>query len=214
MGATMIELDVHLSQDGHLVVAHDADLAKTTNGVGRVHEMSLDQIKQLDAGQGECVPTLPEAVELARGRAQLYIELKGQRTPAPLARTLRDMRFADQAIVTSFYPWLVQKVKWLAPEVRASVLVGQWGKDEMAEWALAVGADYVHPAWENLAPAPHRLLTPGLLSNIRGCGLGIITWHEERPEELRELARLDVDGICTNTPDILSHILQEKKQLT
>jgi len=119
LGATMIELDVHLSRDERLVVVHDADLSKTTNGVGRVHEMSLDQIKRLDAGRGERVPTLPEAIELARGRAQLYIELKGQRTPAPLAQTLRDMRFADQAIVASFYPWLTQKVKWLAPEIRA-----------------------------------------------------------------------------------------------
>lgn len=145
MGATMLELDVHLSQDGHPVIIHDADLSRTTNGTGRVTELSLEQIKRFDAGQGEEVPTLPEVVELVRGRVELYLELKGQFTPDPVVEVLKSMHFTDEVIVGSFYPWLPQKVKWLAPEIRISVLVGQWGKDQMVEWALAVGADYVHP---------------------------------------------------------------------
>jgi glycerophosphoryl diester phosphodiesterase len=211
MGATMLELDVHLSRDGHPVVIHDAELSRTTNGTGRVADMSLEQIKRFDAGQGEQVPTFSEIIQLARGRAQLYVELKAQYTPGPVVETLRSMRFADQVIVGSFYPWLPQKVKWLAPEVRTSVLVGQWGKEEMVEWALAIGADYVHPCWENHDPQPHRLLGPNKVAEIRSHGLGIILWHEERPEELRELTRLDVGGICTNTPDVLSKILEEKR---
>jgi glycerophosphoryl diester phosphodiesterase len=76
------------------------------------------------------------------------------------------------------------------------------------EWVLAVEADYVHPCWEHASPAPHQLLTPALIAAIRQQGLGIVVWHEERPEELRELVRLDVDGICTNTPDLLASILR------
>ncbi len=76
MGATMLELDVHLSQDGHPVIIHDADLSRIANGNGRIRDMGLKQIKSFDAGQGERVPTLSEAIELARGRAELYIELK------------------------------------------------------------------------------------------------------------------------------------------
>jgi len=75
------------------------------------------------------------------------------------------------------------------------------------EWALAVEADYVHPCWERAAPAPHVLLTPELVASIHGHGLGIVVWHEERPEELRELVKLDVQGICTNSPDVLAGIL-------
>jgi glycerophosphoryl diester phosphodiesterase len=211
MGATMLELDVHLSRDGHLVVVHDPDLSRTTNGTGRVTDLSLAEIKHFDAGQGERVPTLSEVIELARGRVQLYIELKGQQTPAPLVEVLRSERFTDQVIVGSFNPWLPQKVKWLAPETSTSILVGEWGKEEMLDWALAVSADYVHPCWEDQDPQPHRLLTPDLLAQIRGQGLGIVVWHEERPEELDQLAQLDVDGICTNTPDVLSYILREKQ---
>lgn len=212
MGATMLELDVHLSRDGQPVVIHDAELSRTTNGTGRVADVSLEQIKRFDAGQGEQVPTLAEVIELVRGRAELYVELKGQYTPGPVVEILRSMRFADQVILGSFYLWLSQKVKWLAPEIRTSVLVGRWGKEEVVEWTLAVGANYVHPCWENHDPQPHRLLTPNMLAEIRSHGLGIILWHEERPEELRELVKLDVDGICTDTPDVLSRILREKQE--
>jgi glycerophosphoryl diester phosphodiesterase len=211
MGATMLELDVHLSRDGHLMVIHDPDLSRTTNGRGRVSEMPLEEIKRFDAGQGERVPTLPEVIELVRDRAQLYIELKGQQTPEPVVRALRSSHFTDQAIAGSFYPWLPQKVKWLAPEIRTSVLVGEWGKNEMVEWALAVNADYVHPCWEKHDPRPHRLLTSSLVEKIRSHSLGIVIWHEERPEELRELVKCDIDAICTNTPDVLADILKEEK---
>lgn len=211
MGATMLELDVHLSRDGQPVVSHDADLARTTGGVGRVPDLTLAQIQRLDAGLGERVPTLAQVVELARGRVGLYVELKGQRTPDPVVRVLQVQHFAEQAIVGSFYPWLPQKVKFLEPAIRTSILVRQEDRPrDFVEWALAIGADYVHPCWENSSPTPHQLLTPALIASIRRRGLGLIVWHEERPEELRELVRLDVDGICTNTPDVLATILSER----
>jgi len=210
MGATMLELDVHLSRDGHLVVIHDADLSRIAHKPWRVSTLTLEQIKGLDAGQGERIPTLPEVIELVRGRAELYIELKGQRTPGPVVQVLQAMNFADQAIAGSFYLWLPQAVKFLAPEIRTSTLIGDEHRlDEFIEWALAVKADYVHPCWERASPTPHELLTPELIAGIRQHGLGIVLWHEERPQELRELVKLDVDGICTNTPDVLAAILRE-----
>ncbi len=211
LGATMIELDVHLSRDGHPIVVHDPDLSRTTDGTGRVGDLTLAQIQRFDAGRGERVPTLDQAIEVVRGRAQLYIELKGQQTPAAVVACLRRQNFVEQAIAGSFYPWLPQKVKFLEPAIRTSVLIA--GRDREVDfigWALAIGADYVHPCWERGSPAPHKLLTPELIAAIRGHGLGIILWHEERPEELRELVKLDVDGICTNTPDVLAAILEAR----
>jgi len=81
-------------------------------------------------------------------------------------------------------------------------------------WALAVEANFVHPCWENASSRPHELLTPELLADVRRHGLGIVVWHEERPEELRALAQLDVDGICTNTPDVLAAILHHREDET
>ena len=209
LGATMLELDVHLSRDGYPVVMHDANVARTTDGTGRIGDLSLTEIQRLDAGLGERVPTLDEVVDLVRGRAQLYIELKGQQTPAVVVDTLRRLDFLGQAIAGSFYPWLPQRCKFLEPALRTSVLVASRDREaDFLDWALAIEADYVHPCWEHATPSPHELLTPELVAGIRRRGLGIVVWHEERPEELRELVKLDVDGICTNTPDVLAAILE------
>jgi glycerophosphoryl diester phosphodiesterase len=210
LGATMLELDVHLSQDGFAVVIHDSDVSRTTDGEGQVSHLPLREIQRYDAGLGQQIPTLREVIELVRGRAELYIELKGQHTPEPVVRVLRDMAFLDQAIVGSFYPWLPQKAKFLEPSIRTSILVrGEDRRVDFVEWALAIDADYVHPCWERVSPTPHKLLTPEMIAGIRSRGLGIVLWHEERPEELRQLVGLDVDGICTNTPDVLAAILAD-----
>ncbi len=212
MRATMLELDIHLSKDGHPIVIHDAEVSRTTNCKGPVSDMTLKQIKELDAGKGERVPTLTEVIDLARDRAKLYIELKGQRTPVPVVDALSSMAFMDQVIVSSFYPWLIQKVKFLNPKIRTSILIRSEEQEaDFVEWALAVAADYVHPCWENEIPTPHKLLTPDMIINIRRQGLGIIIWQEDRPSELQELVKLGLDGICTNTPDVLAAILREQK---
>jgi glycerophosphoryl diester phosphodiesterase len=210
MGATMLEVDIHLTLDDHPVVIHDADLSRTAKGAGRVRDTTLEQIKQLDAGKGEQIPTLAEVIDLVRDRAELYIELKGQQTPARVVEALHATDFVNDAVVGSFFPWLPQKVKFLDPKIRTSVLIRREDrKVNFVEWALAIDADYVHPCWERASRTPHRLLTPDLIADFRRHGLGVIVWHEERPSELRELVKLDVDGICTNTPDLLSSILQE-----
>jgi glycerophosphoryl diester phosphodiesterase len=213
MGATMLELDVHLSRDGHLVVTHDAELSRRTNGSGDAADLTLAEIQRFDAGLGEHVPSLTEVVELARDRVQLYIELKGQNTPEPVVDLLQAMNFREQVIVGSFYPWLPQKVKFLEPAIRTSLLIrSQHREIDFVEWAVAVEADYVHPCWEHASPTPHKLLTPTRIAAIRQRDLGIIIWHEERPDELHALVRMDVDGICTDTPDQLTRILQEYEE--
>jgi glycerophosphoryl diester phosphodiesterase len=209
MGATMLELDVHTTRDGELIVVHDAEVGHTTNGRGDVATLTLADAQALDAGLGEHLPSLLEVINLVRGRARLYVELKGLFTPEPLVRLLRAEGFCRDVIAGSFLPWLPQKVKWLAPEIHTSLLFRDADPRRMIAWAQSISADFVHPCWEGQAPEPHRLLTPDVIRAIREAGLGIVLWHEERPEELRQLARLDVDGICTNTPDVLHRILHQ-----
>ncbi len=204
LGADMSELDVHLSRDGELIVMHNETVDQTTDGHGAIKEMSLGQIRSLDAGQGERVPTLQEVIDLVRGRNGLYIELKAERTPRATVDLLRLNQFMapTQVIVGSFQPALVRETKELAAELSTSLLVGPvYTADELITMARAVNANYVHLCWENRAPHPHQLLTPRLLAALHSAGLGIVLWHEERDEELSVLRSLDVDAICTNTPD-------------
>src|SRR5690606_9559351 len=119
IGSDMIELDVHLSRDGELVVIHDETLERTTNGKGRVADNTLMELKDLDAGSsfapqfsGEKIPTLIEVIELAKGRVLVNIEIKNpthQRySITELAeKTLREVKKAgmiDKFIFSSFNP--------------------------------------------------------------------------------------------------------------
>ena len=211
LGADMSELDVHLSKDGHPIIMHNATVEKTTNGAGAIKDMTLAELKHLDAGQGERIPTLQEVIDLVRGdlvrgKSGLYIELKGEGTPQVVVETLRANQFTNrrQVIVGSFQPHLVRETKELAPEIATSLLVGPvLPVQQLIEATRLAKGDYVHLCWENRHPQPHTLLTPELLGALRAAGLGIVLWHEERTEELAALSKLDVDAICTNTPDRL-----------
>jgi glycerophosphoryl diester phosphodiesterase len=206
LGADMSELDLHVSADGALVVMHNYAVDETTNGHGEIKNLTLAELQTLDAGQGEHVPTLQQVIDLVRGRNGLYIELKGATTPRPMVTLLRANNFTlpNQVIVGSFQPELVRETKELAPELSVSLLVGPvYPANELIEMARAAHADFVHLCWECRAPHPHELLTPDLLQALRAAGLGIVLWHEERDDELQLLRTLDVDAICTNTPDKL-----------
>jgi glycerophosphoryl diester phosphodiesterase len=208
LGAEMIELDVHLTRDGQLIVIHDPNISRTTDGVGNVADLALAEAQRFDAGQGEHLPALKEVIDLVRGRARLYIEMKGLFTPAPLVKLLRAENFTGEVIAGSFLPWLPQRVKFLAPEIKTSLLFGDTDWTRMIAWARSIEADYLHPCWEQQAPEPYRLLTSELLVAVQAARLGLILWHEERPEELAQLIRLPVDSICTNTPDRLRDALR------
>lgn len=207
MGADMSELDAHLSKDDHVMIMHNATVEHTTGGNGAIADMTLAELKQLDAGKGERIPTLPEVINLVRGKNGLYIELKGEGTPEAVVEILRRNGFTGrrQVIVGSFNSWLVQQTRTLAPEIATSLLVGPvYSARELVDMARVACADYVHLCWENRAPDPHTLLTPDLLRDLRAAGLGIVLWHEERPSELAVLRTLDVDAICSNAPDLLA----------
>ncbi len=206
LGADIIELDVHLSADGHVVVIHDEDVSHTTDGEGRVSDLTLDDLRRLDAGKGEPIPTLQEVIDLARGQCRLYIELKAPATPRPVAGLLRANRFEAQAIIGSFQTPLIRQSRALAPGIPTSLLVGPGVEDPAAD-ALTAGAAYVHLCWEHRSDNPAEFLTPDLLSRIRRHRLGVILWHEERPEVIEALRGLDVDGICSNRPDLLRALL-------
>lgn len=203
LGADMIEVDVHLSKDGLPVIIHDASLERTTNGIGYVKDKTLLELKELDAGQGERIPTLQEAIDFARGKCGLYIELKDQATPGPVVETIRANGFEGEAIICSFDHALLKQVKELAPEIPTSVLVGQTSGD-FVEIAREAGADYIHFCWDGRSPTPHKLLTSELVAKIHEQGLGIIIWHEEDPEEIREILKYPIEGICSDRPDLLS----------
>lgn len=203
LGADMVEVDLQASADGVLVVLHDPDLSHTTDGTGSVYAQTVAELKRLDAGDGERIPTAEEVIDccLARGLG-MYFELKIGFAAAEVVGLIQRYDLFERVIVASFRPDWLADVRAGDPAIRTSILFGSLHVDAVA-LAHACGARYVHPCWEHLAPEPHRLLTAEWLGAVRAAGLGIITWHEERPAEIAALKRLGVDGICSNAPELL-----------
>ncbi|RME41977.1 MAG: hypothetical protein D6791_18905 [Chloroflexi bacterium] len=203
LGADMVEIDVQVSRDGVPVVIHDLDVDRFEGRRGAVRNHSWEELRSIDVGNGERIPTLEEVIECCMEiQLGMYIELKAGDAIAPVVEAIQKYRLQDWAIVNSFRPDWLAWVKAMDGSISTSVLFGAPQVDAI-KLAQAVGASYVHPCWENVTANPHKLLTAEWVERVHDAGLGIITWHEERPEEVAALRQLGVDGICSNSPEIL-----------
>jgi glycerophosphoryl diester phosphodiesterase len=194
-GADVIELDVRLTRDGRVIVHHDARLSAAQ---GRLPIEGLTRAEL--RGVASHVPSLEEVLWWARDRIAVYVELKAEGTAAPTAGLVRSLRMAEQVIVGSFQPGLVEELRAGAPEIPRSVLVRAVDRAGLLRLGSELATRYLHPCWERAAPAPHRLLDPEFLEAVRRAGKGLIIWQEDREEELEQLVRLRPAGICTNAP--------------
>jgi glycerophosphoryl diester phosphodiesterase len=209
MGADMVEVDIRITADERPVVAHDASL-KRAYGIGQfIHELSLSALRSRTGKRGiDPLPAFEEVAFLCTAlKMGLYLDIKEFSRSAfeIIIQTLRMYELTDYVIFGSFRPDWLAEVKAFDRHLKTSILFGSMYVDPV-KLAYAVEADYVHPCPENVIAEPHRLLTPEWMQCVREADLGIITWHEERPSEIEALVRLGVDGICSDTPDVLSRL--------
>ena len=210
MGADRVELDVRTTADGVPVVLHDADLSRTTNGRGPIAELSWREVAKYRLLNGEPILTLREALALLRGKCSLYLDLKAAEAVEPTLRALQAFP-TENTILGCSRPEVLSVVSRLCPGLRTSLLVEGTG-EAVLNLAKAAGASFVHLCWERY-PDPTRLLTPKFLSRARLLGLHVILWHEERPDEIAKIARLEeVFGFCTDTPDVAVEILRRLRR--
>jgi glycerophosphoryl diester phosphodiesterase len=206
MGAQGIELDIHLTGDGHVVVAHDEALGRTCNGSGVIEETELKKLMDLDFGywfseefEGEKIPLLTDVIDLVRGKGIiLNIEIKasrkyynpglGQKT----ARIVRDYGIQDFVIVSSFNHYSLLDIRKESPEiVTAPLYVGLFA--DIWDYCKKIGAAAVHPCFTDVVP-----------EMIVGCkknGLTVNVWTVDKEDDIKEAASMGVDGIITNVPD-------------
>jgi len=203
LGADMVEIDVQRTADRQVVLAHDAHLRDVDGRYWPIQQSTLAELRQIDLGDGERVPTFAEALDVCQ-EEQLgaYIELKDGAALAGVLATLREKKAVGHCILASFRPDWLAEAKKAMPELATSVLFSSIQVDPVLQ-AQAVGASFVHPCWERF-PNPSSLLTPQWIGRVRAADLGIICWHEERPEEIAGIARAGVDGICSDAPELLA----------
>jgi glycerophosphoryl diester phosphodiesterase len=208
MGADMIEIDLHRTRDGAIVVTHDEELAGL-GGQGEVAEATLEEVRALDAGGGERVPTLPEVLdgfgdsidfnlELKRGRHAEYGELERETLDEVQRRGL-----LRRTLFSSFFDPVLKRLRELSPEARIGFLVSRRFPTRALERARAVGAEALHPQ------AP--LVTRELVRDAHAEGLAVYVFTVDAPEEMRRMLDLGVDGLFTNHPDRMLALLGESQ---
>ncbi|MEZ4614847.1 MAG: glycerophosphodiester phosphodiesterase family protein [Caldilineaceae bacterium] len=207
MNVAGIELDVHCSKDGKLVVIHDESLARTTNGKGNVGDYSAAELAKLDAGShfhpqfaGVGIPTLNEVFDLVGQRCLVNVEVKtadplGGDQVEPLLAMIEDRGLYDQVIVSSFNPVSLIKVRYLNPKVRLGLLyylpLLPWLRN--AWFTPIMQPEAVHP-YSQLIDDEHMRW-----ARSRHCAVN--TWTVNEIDEAKRLAALGVDVIMSDVPD-------------
>jgi glycerophosphoryl diester phosphodiesterase len=212
VGATVVELDVQLTADGHVVVIHDPTLDRTTTGRGDVRRRTLAEVRAVSAGYpdrfgtayaGERVPTLAEAFGLLRGRARVLVEIKSESVTDDAdggveARVVEEVRragLAGEVALISFDRRAVVRLRELAPEVTRGRLFGRTSADEVLAAAEEAGCGLV---------MPHKSqLDDSLAARVHGAGLKLATWVVDDPAELKQLSRFGLYGVGSNRPGVL-----------
>ncbi|MGW5676483.1 glycerophosphodiester phosphodiesterase [Streptomyces sp. NPDC003860] len=190
-GMDSIELDLHLSKDGALVVMHDADVDRTTDGSGPVAEKTLAELRGLDAGRGERVPVFEEVLEAVK--APLQAEIKDVAAAQALADVMLRHDLAGRVTVSSFHDDAVAEIAALVPGVRTVLIASRWGND-VVDRATAVGADWL--------ALNIRRLTLETTERAHEEGLRVIGWVVNTQEQLKLARALELDGVTTDFPEI------------
>jgi len=205
LGATFIETDLQLSRDARFVAIHDATLNRTTNGQGAVHDMTLAELRKLDAGSwfgsefaGERIPTLEEILEFSKKNdVVFYLELK----PAgswggehALIGALRESREIPRAVVISFDASIVLSLRKIAAPLMTALLY-DGHVEKPIQTALDIGAPQLAVRGD--------LVSPALLAEARKKDLQVVCWTVNHPAHMRMLIAAGVDGIMSDYPDRL-----------
>ena len=194
LGVDQIEIDVHLTRDKHLVVIHDTTVDRTTDGQGAIADFTLAEVKQLDAGKGERIPTLQEVMDLVRGKVILQIELKGPDTTEPVIQSVEQNSMGNEVLLTSFVHDRLCEARQLNPDLRLGAL---WAvpPDDACEQAIDIGAEAIH--------IQHLNIDSQLVEKAHAHGLKIRAWNPDTAEEIQRAIDLGVDAIGSNRPDLL-----------
>ena len=208
MGADYAELDVRQTKDGAIVLMHDKTVHRTTGVKGFVWDLTLEDLKQLEAGswfgeefRGEPIPTLEEVIRLVKGRMKLNIEVKISENEPGIAQRVVDIihaaNFSRDCMITSFDMETVKRVKYIAPDLKTGLIFDE-------EYT----PDVFRGNWEILS-SNYELVDAEFMRLARNSGKKTYVWTVNEKEEMCRLIGLGVDGIITDKPDLLRSILVE-----
>lgn len=210
-GADGVELDVHLSKDGQLIVLHDFTVDHTTNGQGYARDMTLAELRQLDAGvkfgeqfRGVRIPTLDEVFEAVGHRLFINVEIKSETEETDgveqvTADTILRHNMQNRVIVSSFNPLALRRFRAILPDVPIGFLYIEGGIP-FPEVVATLPHEARHPH--------HPMIDAEYMEWARERGYRVNTWTVNDPDRTRELMAIGVDAVITDKPDVMLEVVR------
>ncbi|MFX0104947.1 MAG: glycerophosphodiester phosphodiesterase [Candidatus Hodarchaeota archaeon] len=196
--ADFVEFDVQQSKDGVLVIMHDANTFRTTGYAAIVEKMTLKQLKQLDCGQGEKIPTLNELIEVTKGKIGLNCEIKSKGIAEKVVEIFRDANIIESTIISSFNHNELLKIQKLEPRLRLASL-----NPKQTGWIISWFSrrTILKSASQNqfYAINPlYLLVNKNLVKKAHNKNLMVFPWTVDSKTTIKRLVKIGVDGIITN----------------
>lgn len=222
LGVDYVEVDLNLSKDDEVMVIHDSTVDRTTNGEGRVRDLTLKQLKALDAGSwfhdrfsGVQIPTLEEILPLFKNsQSRLCLEFKlnadGQADEGIESRVVDLVRkhgLLDRIIVTSFSKNVLRQIKTLEPGIPTSYDPCNQEYEACSVRQLCL---LTLSCGSHILSCRHKVIDEDFVTEPRLLGVRVWAWTVNDPDRMRYLISVGVDGILTDQPDQLKNIYQNQ----
>ena len=230
IGADVLEMDAHITKDSHIVLMHDEEVDRTTDGSGLIEEMTLDELKQLDAayrwstddgntfpyrGKGIRAPTLEELFQkFPQMRYVIEIKLTQNPIDRPLCDLIREYNMQNNVMVASFHDEAMKNFRKTCPEIATSA-----SRTEVRNFVLlgkVFLSGFIAPRYQSIQPPydPKEsmnipIMTERFIREAHAKNVKVEPWTVDDPELMRRYIEWGVDGIMTDRPDLMIEVLKE-----
>ena len=193
IGVNAVEIDVHLSKDKEIVVIHDSTVDRTTDGTGPVCSFTVDELKKLDAGKGQRIPTLQEVIDFIGNKVDLVIELKEGETVESVFQLIKRNNIEDSVYVISFWHRLVKTIKEMDSHIKTGVLFVGCPADTCIATQASADALVMNYSFTDM-----KFVQTAHKENLK-----VVVWNIDKRNLIKPYADMGVDGIGTNDPRVL-----------
>lgn len=230
IGADVLEMDAHITKDSYIVLMHDEEVDRTTDGTGLVEDLTLAELRELDAahtwttdegktfpyrGQDIQVPTLEEVFQrFPQMRYLIEIKLTENPIETPLCDLIRAHKMQEKVMIASFHDEAMQRFRETCPEVATSASRGEVTRFVLLGKAFLSGL--TAPQYESIQPPydPRQsmnipIMTERFIREAHAKNIRVEPWTVDDPELMKKYIEWGVDGIITDRPDLMIEVLEE-----
>ncbi len=200
MGANILEMDVHATIDGQVIVFHDDNVKSVSKKKRQIDKMLLMEIKKLNLKNGEEIPMLRDVLERFNGQCQFNVEIKARDAALPAFKIVRELDMLDDVLFSSFDgPWLLT-IKSRNKRVRLAC-ISKDKKLNIIQVATSLKAEAIH--------IQDKITSQELIDNAKAEELKVHVWTVDKSQKMKKFIDMGIDGIITNRPDILAKLIDE-----